>query len=75
MLKLEPSEAQSLLIPLLKSDEAFVDSLDLAAREGRWPQVTDAIDSRIALVLGLSPTDIALLKDGVDLLRTRRTRR
>lgn len=75
MLKLEPSEAQSLLIPLLKLDDSLVDNLDSEARKGHWSQVTDAIDTRLALALGLAPADMILLKEGVDLLRARRTRR
>jgi hypothetical protein len=75
MLKLEPSEAQSLLIPSIKLDQALIENLDRAARDGRWPQVTASVDSRIALALGLAPADMILLKDGVDLLRARRTKR
>jgi hypothetical protein len=75
MLKLEPSEAQNVLIPVNRFGQSTVRRLDLAGRNSLWKQVVADVDARTASVLDLSMRDMKILKDATELLKNRRTRR
>lgn len=75
MLKLEPSEAASVLLPKIRIGRSLVESLDRAARSGEWDRVTSEIDRRVARVLEISDSEQEMLHEAVQLLRQRRTRR
>lgn len=80
MLKLEPREAESVLVPLpqLAKDAAaeFVEKLDCLIRSGRTNEAQDCADS-IVLVkgLGLTRKDTAILRSAAETLRERRIAR
>ncbi len=77
VLKLEPTEAESLLIPSLAADVAeLLPVVDAAVRRRDLTAAVDLVD-QILLVrgLGLRPEEIELLRSGRQLLRGRRKRR
>jgi adenine-specific DNA-methyltransferase len=75
MLKLEPSEAQNLIIPMVKFEDATVRRLDTVGREGKWTRVVSEVDARVRSELGLTAIDIQALREAVVFLKDRRTRR
>lgn len=75
MLKLEPSEAQNVLIPMVTFEDAMVRKLDRLGRDGKWTQVVREVDARVGSELGLTPMDFQSLREAIVFLRNRRTRR
>ena len=77
MLKLEPTEAENVLMPEVngaeKKLENLVLELDVLIRTGKDTQAHELADN-ILLVdgLGLTRADCRLLREGADLLRQRR---
>lgn len=79
MLKLEPREAEAVLIPCPAGTnqlDALSSELDILLRRGRGEQATDVADRRILRDgLGLTNSECQLLRHGADLLRARRYHR
>jgi len=78
MLKLEPGEAERVLIPVWRGDAAEIDHLgdhlDRLYRAGRGGEALECADREILQGLGLSVADIALLKSASEALQVRRCR-
>ena len=76
VLTFEPSEARSLPIPFIDSIEYDFEKADALIREGRADQLIDYVDN-ILLVrgLGLSRSDVSLLRESWLTLRNRRLSR
>lgn len=83
ILKMEPSEASRLPLPrpnLLVGAEDFVRSnrarLDRELRTGNWEVVVDTVDEfLLSSCLGVSPSEIQMLREGLRALRDRRLSR
>jgi adenine-specific DNA methylase len=80
MLKLEPSEAEStiLALPKLGSERIMplVEGLDALLRRNEWQAANESADNLILIEgMGLSPSEVILLRQGASLLRERRYNR
>jgi hypothetical protein len=76
VLKLEPSEAEALMVPPLPAGAAkLLPDLDRAVRERNIEAALDIVDPVVLRPLGLSSEDIAKLRSGRERLRERRRRR
>lgn len=77
VLKLEPTEAEALLVPPLPPDLAVkLDEVDSLLRARQIDAVLDIVD-KLVLVdgLGLTASDVSLLRSGAERLRSRRRAR
>jgi adenine-specific DNA-methyltransferase len=73
VLKLEPSEAESIVIPPLGSIANKLTAVDAQLRNGSLSEVLDIVDPLVlGGGLGLSKGEIALLRTGAEKLRSRR---
>ncbi len=75
VLKLEPTEAERLLVPPLPQGGDELSLVDKAIRSRDIDSALAQIDELTLKPLGLSDGEIAALRDGRDLLRSRRVRR
>lgn len=79
LLKLEPGEAQAVLIPLgtkKLQDPSFGYELDHLLRHGRLTEARDLADRKILQDdLGLTTAELKILREAYDTLRNRRIRR
>jgi hypothetical protein len=75
LLKLEPREAQNVLVPLMKVDAAFCDEIDKLIHQSKLDTVSELVDQRTCQSLGLSVIDANRLRKGAVLLRERRRNR
>jgi adenine-specific DNA-methyltransferase len=76
VLKLEPSEAESIVIPPLGSVASKLNAVDVQLRDGSLSDVLDIVDQVVlGKGLGLTEDEIALLRTGAEKLRSRRRAR
>lgn len=75
MLKLEPGEAESVLLPPLKTNSGFAPELDTLTRAGRTAEAAEQADEELRNALGISTADVRRLRAGAAILRNRRTQR
>jgi len=78
MLKLEPGEAERVLLPRLEAEKLapLADELKVLMQKGRLREAQSLADQRVLREgLGLSEKEVAALRDGADYLRLRRQRR
>lgn len=75
LLKLEPGEAERVIVPQLKCDIALEAELDAMARGLYAAEVPKKVDQAVTTTLGLSHSDVRRLRDGAAFLRSRRTHR
>lgn len=76
VLKLEPSEAEAIVIPPLGSIASKLNAVDAQLRNGSLSDVLDVVDPLVlGGGLGLSEDEIALLRTGAEKLRSRRRAR
>jgi adenine-specific DNA-methyltransferase len=75
MLKLEPSEAKNILIPVLSKSvsKMLSNKLDKLLRAGKQQEANQLADEAVlGSILGFSKTDIKCLRDSAERLRNRR---
>jgi hypothetical protein len=75
LLKLEPTEAQNVLVPLVKVDSAFCQEIDMLIRQSKLDTVSELVDRHTCQSIGLSAIDAKRLREGAILLRERRRNR
>jgi len=75
LLKLEPTEAERVLVPMLGEDRFDTERLDRQLRDGSLTAVLDEVDSSVARTLGLARADLRKLCEGAKMLRERRSSR
>jgi len=75
LLKLEPKEAQKILIPIAGSTKSFCDEVDRLVRQARLDEASTLVDERVASETGLSLRELRVLREGAALLRGRRQNR
>jgi hypothetical protein len=76
VLKLEPSEAEALLVPPIPSDAAkLLPEVDRAVRARDLAAALDIVDPAVLRPLGLTGADIKKLRSGREHLQDRRRRR
>ena len=77
VLKLEPTEAEALLVPTLPDEaEALLPDVDALLRAGDLTALLDRVDQLVLVEgLGLSRADVVALRTGAERLRSRRRAR
>jgi adenine-specific DNA-methyltransferase len=76
VLKLEPSEAESIVIPPLGNIASKLKAVDLQLRDGCLSEVLDIVDQVVlGKGLGLTEDEMASLRTGAEKLRSRRRAR
>lgn len=77
VLKLEPTEAERLLLPPLPAGLAeLLPSVDAALRDGRFREAVATVDDAVLVAgMGLGSSEVAALRNAAERLRTRRRSR
>lgn len=76
MLKLEPTEAENVLVPtgIVEWDEQLLHRCDDDIREGNLARATARVDESYTASAGLSATDVKVLRQGLSDIRNRRAK-
>ena len=75
LLKLEPKEAQRVLVPALRAESPFSAEIDRLVRLSKSEIVSELIDREVSSKTGISLNELRLLREGAILLRERRQNR
>ncbi len=75
LLKLEPKEAQNVLVPAIQVQSGFTAELDRLIRQSNLETASSLVDEKVSSATGLSLAELGLLRQGATLLRERRQNR